>query len=473
MSVLKRSHVRQLNPDIVQQRIIKLQEAFGADAVNSILSSAPELLDRKSERMVEYFRGLSQLLGAGDAFALEVVVRCPDLLGHRPEMVQMRLQNMAKVLQVDHAALLRLIKKSPTVLKLNAAKVQQHVEFLAELGGLSPQQVYKAYVNWPVLMTISVPLLKARFAALARLLAASPEHMKKICRVFPNLLGRDPSQLDANLSLLAQQLGLPKERIVAFARNEPGLLSWNVSTLLSRIMATRSVLRLPPELALSLLAFNRPLLNRPELLPQKLQALQRVLGVTEEELYPLVHGYMTLLRFDTDSVEAKMACAGSLARLSERWSNDWSSLSVLSKVRTIQAGWSCHWRLVYLLQSGQAHSVSLLTALRISHQKFLTAFPDYLLWLHRYNQAVQPPGITILSQLPAQSANAAVPHLTGPDCFPSILFDFLVQTQQQVPWAFSLRELLLSYNNTVLLLREKFCAAYPGFEQWEQSMKSL
>lgn len=100
MSVLKRSHVRQLNPDIVQQRIIKLQEAFGADAVNSILSSAPELLDRKSERMVEYFRGLSQLLGAGDAFALEVVVRCPDLLGHRPEMVQMRLQNMAKVLQV-------------------------------------------------------------------------------------------------------------------------------------------------------------------------------------------------------------------------------------------------------------------------------------------------------------------------------------------------------------------------------------
>lgn len=41
----------------------------------------------------------------------------------------------------------------------------------------------------------------------------------------------------------------------------------------------------------------------------------------------------------------------------------------------------------------------------------------------RYNQAVQPPGITILSQLPAQSANAAVPHLTGPDCFPSILFD--------------------------------------------------
>lgn len=54
------------------------------------------------------------------------------------------------------------------------------------------------------------------------------------------------------------------------------------------------------------------------------------------------------------------------------------------QVRTIQAGWSCHWRLVYLLQSGQAHSVSLLTALRISHQKFLTAFPDYLLWLHRW-----------------------------------------------------------------------------------------
>jgi hypothetical protein len=78
-----------------------------------------------------------------------------------------------------------------------------------------------------------------------------------------------------------------QERIVAYARKEPGLLSWNVSTLLNRIMAVRSMLKLPPELALTLLAFNRPLLSNPQMMPQKLQALQRVLGVTGAALSEL------------------------------------------------------------------------------------------------------------------------------------------------------------------------------------------
>jgi hypothetical protein len=68
--------------------------------------------------------------------------------------------------------------------------------------------------------------------------------------------------------------------VVSYARKEPGLLSWNVSTLLNRMMAVRQMLQLPPELALSLLAFNRPLLNGLQHLPQKLQVLQQVLGVT-------------------------------------------------------------------------------------------------------------------------------------------------------------------------------------------------
>jgi hypothetical protein len=71
-----------------------------------------------------------------------------------------------------------------------------------------------------------------------------------------------------------------QDQIVSYARKEPGLLSWNVSTLLNRMMAVRQMLKLPPELALSLLAFNRPLLNNLHNLPQKLQVLQQVLGVT-------------------------------------------------------------------------------------------------------------------------------------------------------------------------------------------------
>jgi hypothetical protein len=56
---------------------------------------------------------------------------------------------------------------------------------------------------------------------------------------------------------------------------------------------------------------------------------------------------------------------------------------VCCQVRTVQAGWSCHWRLVYLLQTGQSHTCSMLNALRISHKRFLTAYPDYRQWLHR------------------------------------------------------------------------------------------
>jgi hypothetical protein len=71
-----------------------------------------------------------------------------------------------------------------------------------------------------------------------------------------------------------------QDQVVSYARKEPGLLSWNVSTLLNRMMAVRQMLQLPPELALSLLAFNRPLLNNLQNLPQKLQVLQEVLGIT-------------------------------------------------------------------------------------------------------------------------------------------------------------------------------------------------
>jgi hypothetical protein len=100
MAVLRCSAMRQFNPDIIGPRVRQLQDAFGAEMVNAMLSMEPELLERSAERMVEGFKSLSQLLGAGNEFAKEVVVRCPTLLGHRPELMQHRLQRMGQLLQV-------------------------------------------------------------------------------------------------------------------------------------------------------------------------------------------------------------------------------------------------------------------------------------------------------------------------------------------------------------------------------------
>jgi hypothetical protein len=79
------------------------------------------------------------------------------------------------------------------------------------------------------------------------------------------------------------------------------------------------------------------------------------------------------------------------------------------------------------------------------------------------------PFCTELAALPLKDLE---PYLR---CSPTRLkyVQYLVQTQQPLPWAFGLRQLLLSTNLNVPELRERFSAAYPGFEQWEQSMESL
>lgn len=71
-----------------------------------------------------------------------------------------------------------------------------------------------------------------------------------------------------------------QNRMVFLLRREPGLLSWNASTLVNRMMAVSQMLKLPPDLTLTLLAYNRPLLSSQQQLPHKLQLLQRVLGLT-------------------------------------------------------------------------------------------------------------------------------------------------------------------------------------------------
>jgi hypothetical protein len=76
------------------------------------------------------------------------------------------------------------------------------------------------------------------------------------------------------------------------------------------------------------------------------------------------------------------------------------------------------------------------------------------------------------AELAVMPLNELVPYLC---CSPTRLkyVQYLVQTQQPLPWAYGLRWLLLSTHFTVKELRERFSAAYPGFVQWEQSMESL
>jgi len=79
-----------------------------------------------------------------------------------------------------------------------------------------------------------------------------------------------------------------QEELLAIIRSEPGLLSWNVSTLVTRCLAVSRVLRLPPELRLGLLSFDRPLLSRLRSLPERLQALQQALGISGWLLLQLI-----------------------------------------------------------------------------------------------------------------------------------------------------------------------------------------
>lgn len=71
-----------------------------------------------------------------------------------------------------------------------------------------------------------------------------------------------------------------QDDLLLMLRNEPGLLSWNVSTLVNRIIATSQILKLPPKLSLTLLTYNRPILNVVPHLPQRLEALRHIMAVT-------------------------------------------------------------------------------------------------------------------------------------------------------------------------------------------------
>ncbi|KAF8069383.1 hypothetical protein HT031_001498 [Scenedesmus sp. PABB004] len=454
VAALRYSERHPLRAEATSRAVTALQAHFGRATASDMVTLAPSLLARSPERMIAHFEGLTAVLGAGRAFALEVLRRAPDLLQHKPELVGAKLEALQAMFAVPRGAVLRLVRKAPMLLKCQTAKLRPHLDFLAAAGGLDAARCFRVYLSWPVLATTTLELVKQRYLGLQALLGASPDEMRRIVRVWPNMLGRDPLQLEANIATLAERVGVSKEAMVGMVRREPGLLSWSTSTLVHRVVGVSQVLKLPPELSLTLLTYHRPLLSNVDTLPRKLEVLQRVLGLpgappppppppsppparsgpplpqrarltprdaarrrrgagAEAELYPLVHRHLTMLRFPVAAVEGKLACVAALSRLHAPWAAEWAAANVPTRVRAIQAGWSCHWRLVFLLQSGQQGSCLLGTALRLNHARFAQLYPGFKPWLNRYNEAVTAQDVPVLASVAAAAAAAAAPPSGG------------------------------------------------------------
>jgi len=60
-----------------------------------------------------------------------------------------------------------------------------------------------------------------------------------------------------------------------------------------------------------------------------------------------------------------------------------SAPGALAAGGTLQVGWGCHWRLVYLLYTGQQQSISMFTALQQAQAMFQARYPDFSDWLAR------------------------------------------------------------------------------------------
>lgn len=89
------------------------------------------------------------------------------------------------------------------------------------------------------------------------------------------------------------------------------------------------------------------------------------------------------MRFPDASLEAKAAAAASLARLTPAWAAEWAACSFLGRMRALQSGWACYWRLVYLVHTGQAGTLGLGTTLRMRHSRFALLYPGFAGWLDR------------------------------------------------------------------------------------------
>ena len=103
----------------------------------------------------------------------------------------------------------------------------------------------------------------------------------------------------------------------------------------------------------------------------------------DEELYPLLHKHVALLRYPTDHAAAKLAAFHALTSLHPAWAEARDQQSKQQTVRVIMGSWGCLYRLAYMIATAQAAAVRPLTALRAPHALFARMFPDYPDWLDR------------------------------------------------------------------------------------------
>lgn len=134
--------------------------------------------------------------------------------------------------------------------------------------------------------------------------------------------------------------------------------------------------RLPPSAWLShpetQLSCHRPApIDHPRLCPL----------LTDDQLYPVVHDHLSLLRYPSSLMVAKVAMVEAVMSLHPPWAEAWHRRSPLNLVRIIMAGWGSLYRLAFLLATGQADTMTPIWALQATHAMFGRHYPDYAGWL--------------------------------------------------------------------------------------------
>lgn len=100
MAILRYCERRPMNLITAQGRIKQLQERFGESVANDMLTLAPGLLTRNTDRLLDYYKALTHVLGS-EKLTKVIVKKMPELLQHKPEMVQARIQALQEMLQVS------------------------------------------------------------------------------------------------------------------------------------------------------------------------------------------------------------------------------------------------------------------------------------------------------------------------------------------------------------------------------------
>lgn len=103
----------------------------------------------------------------------------------------------------------------------------------------------------------------------------------------------------------------------------------------------------------------------------------------DDELYPLLHKHVAVLRYPTDHAAAKLGAFRALTALHPAWAAACEGQPKHQLVRVVMGSWGCLYRLVFLLATGQAGTAAALAALRVQSTVFSRTYPDYAEWLDR------------------------------------------------------------------------------------------